>query len=80
MIALSAPFPELAPPDARDTTADDPRRCWNCDCYSFKTYASERDNDGKCFRDFKTTGKYYYVNGNMVCDQFAPNRNDQKSP
>lgn len=60
----------LAPSDAQMTTKDNPRRCWECGYYSFKVYAGEDDSSGKCFRDFKTASKVYWVEGLMTCPGF----------
>lgn len=67
---------DLAPPDARMTTADDPCRCWECGYYSFKTFAGPDDSSGKCFRDRDANGKVWYVDGLMTCPGFIPERSN----
>lgn len=63
---------DLAPPDAVMTDASNPRRCWNCDCYSFKVYGGEDNTQGKCFRDYGATNHYWYADGLMTCPGFKP--------
>lgn len=61
------------PSDAILTTADDPRRCWNCGYYSFKIYGgNDVDTSGKCFVDFADNRKMRYVHGLMTCPKFQP--------
>ena len=62
--------PVTAPPDALMTTLDDPRRCWGCAFYSFKTYTNQAETQGKCFRDFDATRHYWWVDGLMTCPRF----------
>lgn len=43
------------------------KHCWTCSLYSFKAYASDDQNEGKCFVfPFKTL----WVKGNDICDKY----------
>lgn len=75
----SIPIAQDAPPEAVVTDANNPRRCWNCDCYSFKVYANDDETQGKCFRDTKATGKVWWVDGLMTCPGFIPEANPSKN-
>ena len=62
----------LPPADATMTTADDLKRCWNCDCYSFKVFGGVDSTQGKCFRDFDKDRTLHWVDGLMTCPQWKP--------
>jgi len=62
----------LPPPDAVTTDASNPKRCWNCDCYSFKVYGSQDNTQGKCFRDFHQNRELHWVDGLMTCPGWRP--------
>jgi hypothetical protein len=71
---------DLAPPDFKWTTKDDPKRCWMCGYYSFKTYGGDDSTSGKCFRDHKSSGKVWYVDGLMTCPGFIPDETATYDP
>ena len=64
------------PPGAFIVGWEHPKRCWECGRYSFKVFAGENDNSGKCFwpkgeewsRD--NGDKVYWVTGDMSCPKW----------
>lgn len=49
------------------------KRCWNCGHYSFKSYADDDENSGKCFVQFHTAPvgeRLLWTEGKEICDQF----------
>ena len=59
------------------------RRCFHCEFYSFKSYANDDENSGKCFVQFKVAppgSRVLWTEGKEICDQFkfeeAPDGDD----
>lgn len=71
---------DLAPPDFLWTNKDDPRRCWNCQFYSFKCYGGPDSTSGKCFRDHNKIEKVWYVDGLMTCPGFIEDKDETYDP
>ncbi len=57
--------------DCSDAEYAQQRRCWECHHYSFKAFADEDHNSGKCFVQCTPGDKdVLYTEGKNICDQF----------
>lgn len=56
-----------------DAEYNQQRRCFNCAFYSFKSYANDDENSGKCFVQFQIAPvgeKVLWTEGKEICDHF----------